>query len=399
MNSINEPKGAKALLTALASPNPKGEIGIPVLLWGDPGVGKSSYIESLQTEKRLVITIVASIHDPTDFSGLPVFDNGQVKYAIPEWVKKFDEYEEGILFLDELSTAPPAVQAALLRVVLERKVGFHKLPDHVKIIAAANPPDLIVGGWELSPPLRNRFIHLNWDIEPNTYIDSLHNGWGIAELPKIDQESYKNLLPKWKVRIGAFIKLSPESLKGSPETDDYGFASPRTWDFAACILTTCELLGYSLTNDIKGRTICQDLITGCLGTSIAMTFFSFLRNMKLPDPEDLLSGKVQINLSDLDESEIYILLDSLNREILKNTEKECLFDYTIVYLEIIVTLVNSRKRDLVFIPLKEISQAQLWVKVFGLLPGLSKEKGILFNDLINKLFKEEGLKEYINVFH
>jgi len=153
------PTGAAALLIAIQTPAPKGQIGIPVLLWGRPGVGKSSFLEGLDQADFPVLTLIASIHDPTDFSGLPIHKKGMVRYAIPEWVKKFEKQEEGLLFLDELTTAPPAVQAALLRVVLERKVGFHTLPDKVRIVAAANPPNLMTGGWDLSPPLRNRFIH------------------------------------------------------------------------------------------------------------------------------------------------------------------------------------------------------------------------------------------------
>ena len=59
---------------------------------------------------------------------------------------------------DEISTAPPAVQAALLRVVLERTVGDLRLPDAVSLVAAANTPEQAAGGWELSPPLANRFL-------------------------------------------------------------------------------------------------------------------------------------------------------------------------------------------------------------------------------------------------
>ena len=69
------------MLIALATPSPQGPVGIPVLLWGRPGVGKSSFIEGLATDRLQVTTLIASIHDPTDFSGLPVLDRGAVRYA------------------------------------------------------------------------------------------------------------------------------------------------------------------------------------------------------------------------------------------------------------------------------------------------------------------------------
>lgn len=100
------PKGANELLIALQTPSPKGHMGIPALLWGAPGEGKSSFVESLSREDFPVITLIASIHDPTDFSGLPIHQDGKVQFAPPEWTFAFDNAGQGILFLDELTTAP-----------------------------------------------------------------------------------------------------------------------------------------------------------------------------------------------------------------------------------------------------------------------------------------------------
>jgi MoxR-like ATPase len=147
--------GALELMLAMQTPTPKGYWGVPVLVWGTPGTGKSTFIESLQRDGFPVYTMIASLHDPTDFNGLPVLHNGRMRFAPPEWVYLFEEHGQGILFLDELTTAPPTVQAALLRLVLERKVGAHSLPAGVRIVAAANPPDIAASGWELSPPLAN----------------------------------------------------------------------------------------------------------------------------------------------------------------------------------------------------------------------------------------------------
>lgn len=68
--------------------------------------------------------------------------------------KRLHEAGAGYLFLDELSTAPPAVQAAMLGVALERRVGDLVLPRAVQVVAAANPPERAADGWDLSPPWR-----------------------------------------------------------------------------------------------------------------------------------------------------------------------------------------------------------------------------------------------------
>lgn len=70
------PSGALELLIALATPSPKGYLGVPALVWGTPGTGKSTFIESLQQQNFPFVTMIASLHDPTDFSGLPMQVDG-----------------------------------------------------------------------------------------------------------------------------------------------------------------------------------------------------------------------------------------------------------------------------------------------------------------------------------
>jgi MoxR-like ATPase len=100
-----------------------------------------------------------------------------------------------MLFFDEISTAPPAVQAALLRVVLEREVGDLSLPPSVSIVAAANPPERTVGGWDLTAPLANRFCHLQWEHRRDdwvdgmlraTWVDGKLRGWPTPDVKRLE---------------------------------------------------------------------------------------------------------------------------------------------------------------------------------------------------------------------
>ncbi len=114
---------------------------VPVLLWGAPGTGKTSTIRAMAEVMGWPCeTVIASIREPSDFAGLPVVIGDGVRFAPPGWARRLAEAGRGLLFLDELSTAPPAVQAALLRVVLERVVGDREPPADVRVGAAANPP-------------------------------------------------------------------------------------------------------------------------------------------------------------------------------------------------------------------------------------------------------------------
>src|ERR1700682_4142659 len=115
MNTITE-RAVRACLDA----------HVPVLLWGPPGIGKSSSVAALAARRRQPIEIVVgSVREPSDFCGLPVVagDGHSVVMAPPAWAERLAAAGQGILFLDELSTAAPAVQAAMLRVVLDRVGG------------------------------------------------------------------------------------------------------------------------------------------------------------------------------------------------------------------------------------------------------------------------------------
>ncbi len=129
---------------------------LPVLLWGEPGIGKTAALTQLAASLDLPLTtVIASVHEPSDFSGLPVVGDDPAEQGVPmappDWAVRLVRAGRGLLFLDELSTAPPAVQAALLRLVLERRIGALQLPPGVRIVAAANPRSSAADGWELSP--------------------------------------------------------------------------------------------------------------------------------------------------------------------------------------------------------------------------------------------------------
>jgi len=354
------PQSADALLIALQTPAPRGNIGIPVLIWGKPGEGKSSFVEQLARPDFPVLTLIASIHDPTDFSGLPILAEGKVRYAVPEWVDVFAATGQGILFLDELTTAPPAVQAALLRVVLERKVGFHALPPGVRIIAAANPPDLMAGGWELSPPLLNRFIHLDWSLSVEAYLHGLANGYPQPALPAIDPTAHAAAAFAWKLKVHAFLRRMPALISAMPTEGNRAFPTPRTWDYAIALMAACEIAGYSLTVR-KNSAVFVEVLAATVGESVAIPFIEFIRNMRLPDPDEVLDGKVVTNPSGFNDSEIFVLFGSLNAAIAKRMTSSKLPAASLRYLRLAHQVFELGKRDLIYVALKQSAQNGLLV--------------------------------------
>ena len=126
-----------ALVTVLRA---AGRAGVAVCLWGDPGIGKSALIAAAAEADGVPCeTVIGSLREPSDLAGLPVVTDDGVRLEPPAWAKRLHAAQAGYLFLDELSTSPPAVQAAMLGVALERRVGDLLLPRAVQVVAAANP--------------------------------------------------------------------------------------------------------------------------------------------------------------------------------------------------------------------------------------------------------------------
>jgi hypothetical protein len=160
-----------------------------------------------------VQTIIAAIREPADFLGLPFREDGATAYAPPKWAKKLADEGKGILFLDEVSAAPPSVQNALLRVILERVVGDDlQLPEGVMICAAANPAEQLIGGWNLSAPLANRFVHFDWTMKSDDWTAGMRNGWPrpkITRLPEGWSERFKITSALYKIAIVRSKLTSP----------------------------------------------------------------------------------------------------------------------------------------------------------------------------------------------
>jgi hypothetical protein len=245
-----------------------------VLLWGAPGVGKTAYVYDLGRQNKLkVVGLVASLYEPADFAGYPVPGKNTMKFLPPSWVEELNE--GGILFLDEINTAPPAVQAALLRVVLERRVGDVKLPDTVRIVAAANPPELAAGGWELAPPLANRFIHLQFKPVVTQWVSDFPAYWNNPpQVPDLEETQWKQN----RILVAAFIHRRPELLLQLPgESEQPAFPSPRTWDYVSRILTTCPES--------------EEFILGAVGPGAGSEFITWRKALDLPTPQQLLDGR------------------------------------------------------------------------------------------------------------
>ncbi|GAA4442662.1 MoxR family ATPase [Phytohabitans houttuyneae] len=263
---------------------------LPVLLWGAPGIGKTAAMAQLATDLDLPLTtVIASVHEPSDFNGLPVVGDDPARQGVPmappDWAVHLVRAGRGLLFLDELSTAPPAVQAALLRLVLERRVGALRLPPGVRIVAAANPRSSAADAWELSAPLANRFVHLQWTYEHGVVVRGLGGTWPRASLPRLEAARLPEAVAFARRAVTTLLAARPTLVHRLPtsETQRGGpWPSPRSWEMALRLIAFATAAGTS-------RDVLSALVRGTVGDGPGLELLASLDRMDLPDPEDVLA--------------------------------------------------------------------------------------------------------------
>ncbi|MET9490602.1 MoxR family ATPase [Nocardia sp. NPDC006630] len=294
---------------------------LPVLLWGEPGIGKTAALTQLAESLQLPLTtVIASVHEPSDFSGLPILGDDPatqgVPMAPPEWAVRLVRAGRGLLFLDELSTAPPAVQAALLRLVLERRIGALQLPAGVRIVAAANPRSSAADGWELSPPLANRFVHLQWTHDHDVVVRGLGGTWPRAMLPALDPEKLPEAVLFARRAVCGLLAARPKLVHQLPTSETRrggAWPSPRSWDM------TLRLIAFATAAD-SSRDVLSLLVRGTVGDGPGFELLSAIDRMDLPDPELLLTDPAAAELPERGDLR-QAVLDGVVAAVRKRPEK------------------------------------------------------------------------------
>ena len=138
---------SKIFHAAVFCPNPEGTLGLPFLLWGPPGSGKTSFVKAVERNYNMAYERLSPAErGEGQFGVCPVpMPDGTLHYPPPDWSKKFDG-RAGLIFLDEINLAMPAIQAPLLGLVQLRTLGSHTFGPRTRIIAAANEVQDAAGG-------------------------------------------------------------------------------------------------------------------------------------------------------------------------------------------------------------------------------------------------------------
>lgn len=302
----------KALLTAF-------KIKRPVFIWGPPGIGKSEVVASVTEELGgLMIDLRMAQMEPTDIRGIPFFNKelGKMDWAPPVDLpdeETASQYPIVVLFLDEMNSAAPAVQAAGYQLVLNRRVGKYVLPKNVVIVAAGNRDSDKGVTYRMPMPLANRFIHLEMRADFDSY-----QHWAVTH--GVNEEV-----------VGYLMRNKQDLYDFDSKSSSRAFATPRSWTFVS------DLLNQEGSEDSDTM---YALIAGSIGEGLASKFSAHRKFVaQLPDPMDVLTGKVKdLNVKEV--SAMYSLTVSMCYELkdmmdLKKVDKNKLnemMDHFLTYM-------------------------------------------------------------------
>jgi hypothetical protein len=274
----------------------------PIMVFGPPGAGKSQQIHQAADDDDLVIDCRLTSLESIDMRGLPIIKkNADTKH--PEavvWVRpEFlpgDEgvvvdgrvYKKGILFLDEINTAQIAVQAPALQLVLDRKVGPHRLGAGWYIAAAGNRAEDGCHVNPMSAALLDRFAIYDYTPSHQTWTE-----WAI-----------KNAVHD---NVVGFISFSPSSLL-SPRRDEYSPSSnPRSWCFVSDMLKT------GVKPDVSD-------VRACVGSQ-ASEFMAYVKVCaSLPNIARLIEGKEEFKENKREISVAYAVSNAVASHLMNHSK-------------------------------------------------------------------------------
>ena len=271
----------------------------PIFLWGPPGIGKSDIVGQITDElsNSHLIDIRLSLWEPTDIKGIPYFDSntGTMVWAPPAELPSAEfaaQYDWVVLFLDEMNSAAPSVQAAAYQLILNRRIGQYKLPDNVLIIAAGNREADKGVTYRMPAPLANRFVHLELTVSFDDWFQ-----WAVVNRQHTDVIGYLTFAKK-------------DLYDFDPKSPSRSFATPRSWSFVS------ELIEDDIDDDTT-----TDLVSGAVGEGLAVKFMAHRKvASSMPNPTDILAGKVK-EMASKEISAMYSLTVSLCYELKEACDK------------------------------------------------------------------------------
>lgn len=351
--------------------------GLPIMAWGQPGVAKTAVIEEICRKYGMpyetlspsergegafgVVPVPEAVHDRfanqrealaiklmAGKKSLPEHQAWEqaerefprpstlLEYPPPKWsVNRFPN-NFGVIFVDEITSAAPALQAPLMGLILARRLGGYTFPPRVRVIGAANPVEMAAGGHELAAPLANRLGHLDWppptveehvqymlrgasgNVELQKYLAEFDEDMGVkkskderAEEERLGKLAEANAVRSvedeearvlaawpsaWAIAVGAetsFMRRKGAVLKN--KMPDMGNAavgrawpSDRSWEMAT------HAYASSLVHNLSEQEQFE-FVSAFIGAGAAGEWMAFITDNDIPNPAKVLDGHVKFS--------------------------------------------------------------------------------------------------------
>ena len=234
------------------------------MLWGPPGIGKTSLVREVAGEIGLQVMTLRLVYlEPSDLVGVPYPHDGETVWLRPRFLPHDGE---GVFILDDLPQALPAVQNAVSELVLDSRLGVHEIPKGWRrYVATGNDLMHRASTYEMPTHLANRMVHLPVEVDVEDW-----KGWAVAS----------GVAPE----VIGFLSFRPSLLlQFDPKARERAFPSPRSWEMTSKIV-----------QQFKGadESLLRELVQGAVGEGAAAEFVGYLKVARqLPKPEELLDGK------------------------------------------------------------------------------------------------------------
>lgn len=252
----------------------------PLMVWGAPGIGKSSIITSVAKEYDIPVRdIRLSEMEPIDLRGIPVpnHENKNTEWFVTSELPTEKDGEFGILLFDELSAADRSLQTAAYRILLDRNLGnLYSVPKGWIIIGAGNREQDKAIATTMSSALANRMCHIELISSAPEWVE-----WG----------SRNNIHPS----VIGYINFAPQHLFYTEDQKlSRGYPTPRSWEAVSDLLF---MYGHNNIEELRHQ------VFGNIGTSVGVQFMAFYSLDERFDNvlETMLNPKSEIKIPAEDE--------------------------------------------------------------------------------------------------
>lgn len=316
---------------------------LPTILWGGPGIGKTAVGHELARVLGFrLIDWYAPIYQPVDLTGGMVVTDGYTTFAPPRYLLEINE--PTLFLLDDIGFADERMQQALLKLIHERKVGHHTVPDHVYFLATSNRLGDRASVRRLISPMTSRFHHIDFEVNADDWLAWAGRNGIISE-------------------IRSFIAFKRSALYTfSADKDQRSFACPRTWAALSAV--------YHSTPEEQKLKYFSGLIDE--GTTIEFLAHTELYH-RLPPAREIAEMGDRYQLPD-NPAERYVIVTSLG-DYAKTAAKE----KNMQHLENILKLADVLPADFSLLLVRDTLRASHDVQRFTIFGQLLAKHGTVLN--------------------